>query len=86
MTDGEGSGGDVDEQEVTDECAMLIHADHMHKHLHSKGQERTSGIFIGFMRKPTAAHSYSIYQNYFKFSKFFYFLTFAIHQVEAKFI
>ena len=45
MTDGEGSGADADDQEVTDECAMLIHADHMHKHIHSKsGQEKPSGI------------------------------------------
>lgn len=45
MTDGEGSAGDVDDQEVTDECAMLIHTDHMHKHTHIKGgQDKTSGI------------------------------------------
>jgi len=45
LTDGEGSAGDVDDQEVTDECAMLIHTDHMHKHTHIKGgQDKTSGI------------------------------------------
>ncbi|KAH0953833.1 hypothetical protein HN011_011903 [Eciton burchellii] len=44
LTDGEGSAGDVDDQEVTDECAMLIHTDHMHKHTHIKpGQDKTSG-------------------------------------------
>ncbi|XP_031778300.1 transmembrane protein KIAA1109 homolog isoform X4 [Nasonia vitripennis] len=43
VTDGEGSGADADDQEVTDECAMLIHADHMHKHLHLKNvQDRMS--------------------------------------------
>ncbi|XP_076277866.1 transmembrane protein KIAA1109 homolog tweek isoform X6 [Lasioglossum baleicum] len=45
LTDGEGSAGEVDEQEVTDECAMLIHTDHMHKHIHVKGgQDKTTGI------------------------------------------
>ncbi|XP_024891805.1 uncharacterized protein KIAA1109-like isoform X13 [Temnothorax curvispinosus] len=45
LTDGEGSAGDVDDQEVTDECAMLIHTDHMHKHTHIKsGQDKTSGM------------------------------------------
>ncbi|XP_014476117.1 PREDICTED: uncharacterized protein KIAA1109 isoform X1 [Dinoponera quadriceps] len=44
LTDGEGSAGDVDDQEVTDECAMLIHADHMHKHIHIKGQDKTPGM------------------------------------------
>ncbi|EZA51340.1 hypothetical protein X777_10025 [Ooceraea biroi] len=45
LTDGEGSAGDVDDQEVTDECAMLIHTDHMHKHTHIKaGQDKTPGI------------------------------------------
>ncbi|XP_043249927.1 transmembrane protein KIAA1109 isoform X1 [Colletes gigas] len=44
LTDGEGSAGEVDDQEVTDECAMLIHTDHMHKHTHVKsGQEKTTG-------------------------------------------
>ncbi|XP_011494762.1 PREDICTED: uncharacterized protein KIAA1109 [Ceratosolen solmsi marchali] len=46
MTDGECSGGD--DHEVTDECAMLIHADHMHKHMHLKsGQEKTVGMVSG---------------------------------------
>nr|XP_031841602.1 transmembrane protein KIAA1109 isoform X3 [Nomia melanderi] len=45
LTDGEGSAGEVDDQEVTDECAMLIHTDHMHKHIHVKsGQDKTTGI------------------------------------------
>jgi hypothetical protein len=45
ITDGEGSGGDLDDHEVTDECAMLIHADHMNKHMHLKdGQEKMTGI------------------------------------------
>ncbi|XP_029046657.1 transmembrane protein KIAA1109 homolog isoform X1 [Osmia bicornis bicornis] len=45
LTDGEGSAGEVDEQEVTDECAMLIHTDHMHKHTHIKsGQDKSTGI------------------------------------------
>lgn len=44
MTDGEGSVGDVDDQEITDECAMLIHTGHMHKHMHIKGgQDKASG-------------------------------------------
>lgn len=43
MTDGEGSAGDVDDQEVTDECAMLIHTDHMHKHAHTKGGQEKTG-------------------------------------------
>ncbi|XP_050452726.1 transmembrane protein KIAA1109 isoform X1 [Cataglyphis hispanica] len=48
LTDGEGSAGDIDDQEVTDECAMLIHTDHMHKHAHIKsGQDKTSGICSG---------------------------------------
>ncbi|XP_020299517.1 uncharacterized protein KIAA1109 isoform X4 [Pseudomyrmex gracilis] len=43
LTDGEGSAGDVDDQEVTDECAMLIHTDNVHKHTHIKGgQDKTS--------------------------------------------
>ncbi|XP_043271443.1 transmembrane protein KIAA1109 isoform X4 [Venturia canescens] len=43
LTDGEGSGGDVDDQEVTDECAMLIHTDHMHKQI--KGaQDKSTGM------------------------------------------
>ncbi|XP_048267008.1 transmembrane protein KIAA1109 homolog isoform X2 [Bombus terrestris] len=45
LTDGEGSAGEVDDQEVTDECAMLIHTDHMHKHTHAKtGQDKSTGI------------------------------------------
>ncbi|XP_076753670.1 transmembrane protein KIAA1109 homolog tweek isoform X3 [Xylocopa sonorina] len=45
LTDGEGSAGEVDDQEVTDECAMLIHTDHIHKHTHIKsGQDRSTGI------------------------------------------
>ncbi|XP_015586515.1 uncharacterized protein KIAA1109 isoform X3 [Cephus cinctus] len=45
LTDGEGSAGDVDDQEVTDECAMLIHTDHMHKHVQVKsGQDKTTGL------------------------------------------
>lgn len=45
LTDGEGSGGDVDDHEVTDECAMLIHTDHMHKHVQIKnGQDKSQGI------------------------------------------
>lgn len=44
LTDGEGSAGDVDDQEVTDECAMLIHTDHINKHIHVKnGQDKSSG-------------------------------------------
>ncbi|KAK9299212.1 hypothetical protein QLX08_007719 [Tetragonisca angustula] len=44
LTDGEGSAGEVDDQEVTDECAMLIHTDHMHKHTHAKtGQDKSTG-------------------------------------------
>ncbi|XP_061939071.1 bridge-like lipid transfer protein family member 1 isoform X15 [Apis cerana] len=44
LTDGEGSTGEVDDQEVTDECAMLIHTDHMHKHTHVKsGQDKSTG-------------------------------------------
>ncbi|XP_035723534.1 transmembrane protein KIAA1109-like isoform X4 [Vespa mandarinia] len=43
LTDGEGSAGDVDDQEVTDECAMLIHTDHINKHIHVKnGQDKSS--------------------------------------------
>ncbi|XP_046477858.1 bridge-like lipid transfer protein family member 1 isoform X1 [Neodiprion pinetum] len=45
LTDGEGSAGDVDDQEVTDECAMLIHADHIHKHVQIKsGQDKSPGM------------------------------------------
>ncbi|XP_012263790.2 transmembrane protein KIAA1109 homolog isoform X5 [Athalia rosae] len=45
LTDGEGSAGDVDDQEVTDECAMLIHADHIHKHVQIKSnQDKSPGI------------------------------------------
>ncbi|XP_063974640.1 bridge-like lipid transfer protein family member 1 isoform X5 [Diachasmimorpha longicaudata] len=44
LTDGEGSAGDGDDQEVTDECAMLIHADHIYKHTQIKvGQEKSTG-------------------------------------------
>ncbi|KAJ8666820.1 hypothetical protein QAD02_008482 [Eretmocerus hayati] len=46
MTDGEGSGAEADDQEVTDECAMLIHSDHMHKNMHSKGQDKLSGTIL----------------------------------------
>ncbi|OAD56139.1 hypothetical protein WN48_04013 [Eufriesea mexicana] len=45
LTDGEGSAGEVDDQEVTDECAMLIDTDHMYKHTHVKsGQDKSTGI------------------------------------------
>lgn len=44
LTDGEGSTGEVDDQEVTDECAMLIDTDHMYKHTHVKsGQDKSTG-------------------------------------------
>lgn len=47
LTDGEGSAGDVDDQEVTDECAMLIHTDNLHKQSHAKsGHDKVSGIFF----------------------------------------
>lgn len=46
MTDGEGSGAELDEQEVTDECAMLIHADHIHKFPDLKGQKPLGTLFI----------------------------------------
>lgn len=47
LTDGEGSAGDVDDQEVTDECAMLIHTDNLHKQSHAKsGNDKASGIFF----------------------------------------
>ena len=47
LTDGEGSGGDADDQEVTDECAMLIHTDHMNKHAQIKsGQDKSTGIVV----------------------------------------
>ncbi|KAF7987765.1 hypothetical protein HCN44_003628 [Aphidius gifuensis] len=45
LTDGECSGGDVDDPEVTDECAMLIHTDHIYKHAQVKTvSEKTTGI------------------------------------------
>ncbi|XP_051162533.1 transmembrane protein KIAA1109 homolog isoform X5 [Leptopilina boulardi] len=45
LTDGEGSAGDVDDQEVTDECAMLIHTDNLHKQSHAKsGNDKASGV------------------------------------------
>ncbi|XP_012270662.1 uncharacterized protein KIAA1109 isoform X2 [Orussus abietinus] len=44
LTDGEGSAADVDDQEVTDECAMLIHADHIHKQTQVKnGPDKSTG-------------------------------------------
>ncbi|KAK2588447.1 hypothetical protein KPH14_004440 [Odynerus spinipes] len=67
LTDGEGSGGDVDDQEVTDECAMLIHADHMNKHIHVKnGQDKSSGY--GALREEKApqiqvSHSHQLGSN-----------------------
>ncbi|KAG7214078.1 hypothetical protein KM043_001440 [Ampulex compressa] len=57
LTDGEGSAGDVDDQEVTDECAMLIHTDHMHKHIHVKGgQDKTPGYGTLREEKTTQIH------------------------------
>lgn len=46
LTDGEGSAGDGDDQEVTDECAMLINTDHIYKHSQVKpGPDKSTGIF-----------------------------------------
>ncbi|XP_076663218.1 transmembrane protein KIAA1109 homolog tweek isoform X12 [Andrena cerasifolii] len=57
LTDGEGSAGEVDDQEVTDECAMLIHTDHMHKHTHVKnGQDKTTGYGTLREEKPPQIH------------------------------
>ncbi|XP_034943286.1 transmembrane protein KIAA1109 homolog isoform X1 [Chelonus insularis] len=49
LTDGEGSAGDGDDQEVTDECAMLIHTDHMYKHAQQVkiSQDKSTGICDG---------------------------------------
>ncbi|XP_026670200.1 transmembrane protein KIAA1109, partial [Ceratina calcarata] len=56
LTDGEGSAGEVDDQEVTDECAMLIHTDHMHKHTHAKsGQDKSTGIYGDGLTVPVSS-------------------------------
>ncbi|XP_057320080.1 bridge-like lipid transfer protein family member 1 isoform X4 [Microplitis mediator] len=48
LTDGEGSAGDGDDQEVTDECAMLINTDHIYKHTQAKpGQDKSTGVCGG---------------------------------------
>ncbi|KAK0176217.1 hypothetical protein PV328_000373 [Microctonus aethiopoides] len=65
LTDGEGSA--VDDQEVTDECAMLIHTDHIYKHAQVKtAQDKSTGY--GTLREEKTpqihvSHSHNLGSN-----------------------